>query len=331
VRRSFVIYLISAFVSYSQKPPKVVPSLEGQELAAAREEVVPDVVGKVRDEAEEILTREEFKVEIKTNESSKEDAGKVLEQSPPADIQVKKGSEVAITIGEYSPPRVSPRSLEFGEQEVGATGVPPGAVTLTNEGSTSLDIGNIVASGDFDQVSDCGSVEPGASCSIRVTFTPTAQGDRNGTLTVSHNAPGSPEKVPLSGEGVSAASPEWQQRNEPGQRVPTVVDQVAPSITIPSPADDAAFTLNQSVEADYSCVDTGGSGLASCTGTNGKVAVSNGGPIDTSTAGSNSFSVTATDNAGNTTSVTHNYTVGPASPGVDQYRTVAGHSQYANY
>jgi hypothetical protein len=292
---------------------------------------VPDVISKPRSEAEKFLTREEFKVEVKTNESSEEDADKVLEQSPPAGIQVKKGSEVAITIGEYSPPLVSPRSLEFGKQKVGTTGLPPGAVTLTNEGSTPLNIGNIVASSDFDQENDCGSVEPGASCTIRVTFTPTAQDDRNGTLTVSHNAPGSPEEVPLSGEGVSAASPEGQQRNETGQRVPTVVDQVAPTITITSPADDAVYTLNQPVKADYSCVDTGGSELASCTSTNGTVAVSNGVPIGTSTAGSNSFTVTATDNAGNTNSLTHNYTVGPASPGADQNRSAAGPSQYANY
>jgi hypothetical protein len=365
-----VLFIVATFVSmalvaYSQRP--TIPFIEGLELAAAQQEFgddfklvrseekscqpkgtilsqspkpgaetqwvekisvvvsagrpksaqLPDVMDKPRDKAERILTDKGLKVEVETKESSKEDVGKVLEQSPPA-CEMKKDSKVAITIGEYSPPsaEVNPRGLEFGEQEVGSTSVPPGTVILTNEGSTLLNISNIAVNDDFGQKNDCGSVEPGASCSIRVTFTPTAQGDRNGTLTISHNAPGGPEEVPLSGDGTPAVNPK---------------DQMAPTITITSPADEAVYTLNQPVKADYSCVATEGSELASCTGTNGTSAVSNGGPIDTSTAGSNSFTVTATDNAGNTNSLTHNYKVGPARPAAeDPDRSAPGHSQYAN-
>ena len=64
---------------------------------------------------------------------------------------------------------------------------------------------------------------------------------------------------------------------------------------------------NQSVTAGYSCADeAGGSGRASCVGS-----VPNGSRIDTSTVGEHSFTVTATDNAGNTKTLTVHYTVPP--------------------
>jgi peptidoglycan/xylan/chitin deacetylase (PgdA/CDA1 family) len=81
-------------------------------------------------------------------------------------------------------------------------------------------------------------------------------------------------------------------------------DTIAPTITITRPAANATYALNQSVTASYSCADTGGSGVRSCTGT-----VANGVAVDTKTAGAHAFSVTATDNANNTKTTTVNYTV----------------------
>src|SRR5262249_25305810 len=80
------------------------------------------------------------------------------------------------------PPLVvlSTNSLNFGNQQVGTTSAPQN-VTLTNNGSATLTITTIVASGDFAETDNCfGSVGPGASCNIAVTFTPTAAGPRSG-------------------------------------------------------------------------------------------------------------------------------------------------------
>jgi hypothetical protein len=86
-----------------------------------------------------------------------------------------------------------------------------------------------------------------------------------------------------------------------------VIDVTAPSITIAAPADGVAYTLNQAATASYTCVDeAGGSGLATCTGT-----VVNGAALSTSTAGPHTFTVSATDNAGNPSTATSNYTVLP--------------------
>ncbi len=84
----------------------------------------------------------------------------------------------------------------------------------------------------------------------------------------------------------------------------TTTDTTPPTITLTTP-DGAVYTLNQVVNADYSCDDeVGGSGLASCVGD-----VPDGDPIDTATVGSKAFTVDAEDNTGNMASVTHDYTV----------------------
>jgi hypothetical protein len=79
------------------------------------------------------------------------------------------------------------------------------------------------------------------------------------------------------------------------------VDKNPPTITITAPTSTGSYLLNQTSVAAYTCAD-GGSGIASCTGP-----VASGANVSTSTANTNTFSVTATDRAGNTstTSVTY--------------------------
>jgi hypothetical protein len=79
------------------------------------------------------------------------------------------------------------------------------------------------------------------------------------------------------------------------------VDSTAPAIALTTPAQGAVFAGGQAVSAAYGCADAGGAGMASCTGT-----VADGQPLDT-TPGTHTFTVTAIDNAGNTTTVTHSY------------------------
>ena len=87
--------------------------------------------------------------------------------------------------------------------------------------------------------------------------------------------------------------------------LPNTRDTRAPAISLTTPAEGATFTLGQSVAADYRCDDgEDGSGISSCTGD-----VPSGRPIDTSSVGPKSFTVTTEDNAGNRDSVTHGYSV----------------------
>lgn len=86
---------------------------------------------------------------------------------------------------------------------------------------------------------------------------------------------------------------------------PTSDDITPPVITLTTPPEGAVYLLGQTVNANYACQDeAGGSGLSSCVGD-----VPNGSPIDTGSVGARTFTVTASDNAGNTASATSTYRV----------------------
>ncbi len=80
-------------------------------------------------------------------------------------------------------------------------------VKLTNTGLGPLTINSIATSGDFAQTNTCpvspATLAAGGACTIAVTFTPTAVGARTGTLTVTDNAVGSPQTIPLTGTGIA--------------------------------------------------------------------------------------------------------------------------------
>jgi hypothetical protein len=83
-------------------------------------------------------------------------------------------------------------------------------------------------------------------------------------------------------------------------------DTTPPEVDLRSPVNGAVVRPGDPVEVDFSCSDAGGSGLASCEGT-----VPDGGMLDTSVPGPAGVTVTARDNAGNETVVTHTVSVVP--------------------
>ena len=104
---------------------------------------------------------------------------------------------------------VSTPSLTFSQQNTGSTSAPQ-TVSLSNTGNATLDISNMgvggANSGDFAQTSNCGnSLEAGNSCTISVTFTPSASGTRAASLAVTDNAGNSPQSVSLTGTAVTPA------------------------------------------------------------------------------------------------------------------------------
>jgi FG-GAP-like repeat/Cep192 domain 4/Abnormal spindle-like microcephaly-assoc'd, ASPM-SPD-2-Hydin/FG-GAP repeat len=101
---------------------------------------------------------------------------------------------------------LSPTTVNFPNQPLGTTSGTQ-TVTLSNTGTEMLVITAVVATGDYSETNDCGvSVAAQASCSIAVTFSPTAQGTRTGAITIADNAPGNPHLVALTGTGTAPAA-----------------------------------------------------------------------------------------------------------------------------
>src|ERR1035437_10722805 len=99
---------------------------------------------------------------------------------------------------------LSPASLSFSSQPVGSSSAAQ-QVTLTNHGTAALKVTQIAATGDFFQTNTCGSsVAVGASCTISVSFAPTAAGARGGWLSFTDNATGSPQSINMLGTGQAA-------------------------------------------------------------------------------------------------------------------------------
>src|SRR5947208_8715022 len=107
---------------------------------------------------------------------------------------------------------MAPTSPEFGNLSLHAA-LPILTVTLTNTGTAALTINSFAPSGDFAATSTGASACPmspatlaaGGTCTINVTFTPTASGARTGSLSLADNAGGSPQIMTLSGNGTAPA------------------------------------------------------------------------------------------------------------------------------
>ncbi len=83
----------------------------------------------------------------------------------------------------------------------------------------------------------------------------------------------------------------------------TPTDLDPPTITLTRPVEGATYVVGQNVTASYECADAD-SGVATCTGT-----ADDGAAIDTGSIGTKTFTVEASDNAGNTASRTVSYRV----------------------
>jgi len=145
---------------------------------------------------------------------------------------------------------LSPTTLNFGSQIVGTRSATPQTVTVTNTGNANLTVNSIAVSGanasEFSllQKSPCGaSIGAGASCSIQLNFKPQGDGPRSATLSISDNAPGSPQTVDLSGTGADFSL------------------SINPTTSTVNPGKSATYTVNVTPVGGFSAAVTLG-----CTG-----------------------------------------------------------------
>jgi len=100
---------------------------------------------------------------------------------------------------------VSPTSLSFGNEAVGTTSAAK-TITVKNGRKVAVSIASITIDlPEYGENNNCpitpATLAPGATCTISVTFAPTATGAQHGTLTIVDTTT---QKVPLNGTGIVA-------------------------------------------------------------------------------------------------------------------------------
>jgi len=110
-------------------------------------------------------------------------------------LKIAPDSSAAVTF--------SPSSLLYASQMIG-TSSQPQTVVVRNIGSAPLSISSITITGDFAETDDCGtSLSAAGSCTLSVTFTPSAGGSRNGTIVMADDGAGAPHSISLSGSAIA--------------------------------------------------------------------------------------------------------------------------------
>ncbi len=141
---------------------------------------------------------------------------------------------------------LSPKSLTFAKQLVGTTSSAK-TIKLTNSGTGTLTINNILLAGNFAQTNNCpGTLAIGASCTFSVTFTPTVVGAVSGAISLYDNASGSPQVAPLSGTGAGAVTV-----------APATLSFVVQTVGTTSPAKTVTVTNNNAASVSLSFTASG--------------------------------------------------------------------------
>ncbi|MDH3680466.1 MAG: DUF4214 domain-containing protein [Acidimicrobiia bacterium] len=106
----------------------------------------------------------------------------------------------------------------------------------------------------------------------------------------------------------------------------TAPDTTDPTAIITSPADDVTVAIEDPLIVEFTCSDTGGSGLVSCHGAIDGEPITSGTAVDTTSATTKTLTVAAADGAGNTEVAARTITI--AAPVPPYVRTLTG--PYAN-
>jgi hypothetical protein len=101
---------------------------------------------------------------------------------------------------------LNPDAMHFGRQRVGTTSAVH-VVYVVNVGAAPLTVTTVAITGldpsDFAESNSCTDANIGMTgrCVISIRLTPLTTGSRSATLVIVDNAPGSPQTVPLGGQG----------------------------------------------------------------------------------------------------------------------------------
>lgn len=120
-----------------------------------------------------------------------------------------EGPHVTIPVTVPTPVLSSaPTSLSFSDQSIGTTS-PEQTLILTNDSNGPLTVLSVEPTGEFAESDTCvntSPLDPGGTCTINVTFTPSANGTTTGALDIANSFNVVPLTVPLTGTGTGTAA-----------------------------------------------------------------------------------------------------------------------------
>ena len=197
----------------------------------------------------------------------------------------------------------SPSSLTFAGLTVGSSSAAQ-TVTLKNTGTPTLTVSGLGfgggAAGNFSETDTCVGVAlaKNATCSVKVTFTPTLTGSLAGNLVVSANVAGGQLLMPISGTGLATANVTLEPASLGFGSVEVGTKSVAQTVNVANGGGSAVSIISQVVTAPFVRLSsTCGSSLAAgaaCVVTVG---------FNPTQAGAATGSFTLTDSVGTQTAV----------------------------
>jgi hypothetical protein len=147
----------------------------------------------------------------------------------------------------------TPTSITFkAKQAVGSMSVSQ-PVTVKNTGSGPTTV-SISASGDFSQTNNCGTLNAGASCTVNVSFAPTAVGIISGAITITDTAANSPQTVSLTGTGITPLS--FSPTSLAFGSVAVGSSSASKSVTLTNNSSNV-LSLSQSISGNYAITGSG--------------------------------------------------------------------------
>jgi hypothetical protein len=172
-------------------------------------------------------------------------------------LQTKTGGAYDAFVTKFAPsPNVGlSGALNFGNQNDGTTSAPL-SITVTNTGNSTLTVSSVQIAGtnaaDFKETNTCTTgVAPQATCKITVTFTPSISGTENATVTLTDNAPDSPESTTLTGVGVGGSAPAVTLN-------PTSLTFATELVGVTSPAQNVTLTNSGTATLTITSITTTG-------------------------------------------------------------------------
>ncbi len=246
-----------------------------------------------------------------------------------------------VTVGDVEPPVVSCPADIVKENDRGAAGAIVTYQATATDNAPGVSVSTTPTTGSFfplGQTSVAATAMDGAgltsSCSFTVTINDTeppviagptnasaeatgpagaivpdallgtaVASDNSGDVKVVRSGVPAGNVFPLGTTHVRYVASDAAGNTAEALQIVKVVDTTPPLITVRGPQ-SMQYDIHQLVFADYACTDAA-SGVATCS----SAAAANGSAIDTSTVGVKSFTVDATDVAGNSSSVTVTYSV----------------------